>query len=86
MSRPTRRAVFLQRRGYRQRRLRDVARMVPVAGAVLWLLPIGWSDTPEGGISNAAAVIYIFAVWVGLLIPTAVIARFVQTDPATERD
>ena len=62
--------VFLARRAYRLRRLRDAARLLPLAGAFLLLLPILWQ--PVGGAARNTAWdgIYLFAVW-GLLIAVA---------------
>ncbi|NDV00921.1 hypothetical protein [Pseudoroseicyclus tamaricis] len=59
--------VFLARVSYRRRRLADAARMVPVLGSILFVLPLLW---PEGEAGTAAGLIYIFAVW-ALLIAIA---------------
>ena len=71
MAQPARNPVFLQRAGYRQRRWRDVARMIPVAALVLWLLPLAWSGG-EGG--TASALVYIFVVWGLLILVSAVVS------------
>jgi hypothetical protein len=39
---PERGPVFLARRTYRQRRLADAARMLPLAAGVLMALPLLW--------------------------------------------
>lgn len=45
--------LFLARRAYRQRRLTDAARFLPLLGAFLFLLPIFWqpgeTSRPEIG-------------------------------------
>jgi hypothetical protein len=64
--------VFLERSGYRRRRLQDAARLLPVFGAVLLLVPLVW---PRGEMSNVAALIYLFAVWLGLIAAAALVAR-----------
>lgn len=66
---PTQAPVYLARGSYRQRRLRDVARMLPVAGAVLWLLPVLYLR-PSTGYTG----LYIFGVWVLLILVAAVIS------------
>jgi len=74
--------VFLQRSSYRQRRLRDAARMMPVLGLVLWMLPLSWQSEAEGGNAGSSAALYIFGVWVLLIVATGVLARRVRTEAA----
>ena len=62
--------VFLARRAYRLRRLRDAARLLPLAGAFLLLLPILWEPAETAARNTAWDGIYLFAVW-GLLIALA---------------
>ncbi|MDF0599586.1 hypothetical protein P1J78_02470 [Psychromarinibacter sp. C21-152] len=63
----SRRPVFLERRGYRRRRMMDGARMLPVLGAFLWLMPLVWALAPERVIGTAGGGIYVFAVWAALI-------------------
>lgn len=71
--RPPKRPLFLARAPYRRRRLRDAARLLPVAGTLLLLLPLLW--TPEGAVSlRGADVVYFFAVWAGLIVLAAAFA------------
>lgn len=67
--------VFLERRTYRRRRLRDAARLVPMIGAVLLVLPL--LGQQEGGAERATTGvgIYVFGVWLGLIVFAAVTAR-----------
>ena len=65
MRRP-RRPLFLARAPYRRRRLRDAARLLPVFGVFLLLLPLLW--TPDSRMSlSSGDVIYFFSVWLGLI-------------------
>lgn len=73
--RPT---VFLQKASYRQRRLRDAARLLPFVGVVLWLLPLSWGEEANG--DGANRLIYIFVVWVLLIIGTAALANTIRAD------
>lgn len=75
MSRAPKTPVFLQRAGYRQRRLRDAARMMPFVGLVLWLLPLSWSvgPTSDGGV-GANGLIYIFGIWLLLIVGSAMLS------------
>ena len=61
-----RRPLFLARAVYRRRRLRDAARLLPVFGFFLLMLPaFGHSGQAEGG-----TAVFIFLVW-GFLIALA---------------
>jgi len=61
------------REGYRRRRAQDAARLLPILGAFLVLLPVLW-----GGGGTRSGIIYIFVVWLGLIIVAAVLARVLQ--------
>ncbi|MBU2361114.1 MAG: hypothetical protein KKB02_19630 [Alphaproteobacteria bacterium] len=76
--------LFLARDSYRQRRLRDVARMLPVAGAVIWLLPLMWTRPVGQTGGMAAAVVFVFAGWTLLIVLTAVVSRRIRVDSATD--
>jgi hypothetical protein len=65
MRRP-KRPLFLARAPYRRRRLRDAARLLPVLGAFLLVLPLLWA--PEAQVSlSSGDVVYFFTVWLGLI-------------------
>lgn len=80
MARRTRPPVFLGNDGYRQRRIRDAARMTPVLGAVLWLVPLLWTRGPEG-IRTSQALLYVFGVWAVLIVLAVVLSRLLRPDP-----
>lgn len=82
MRRP-RRPLFLARAPYRRRRLRDAARLLPVFGMFLWLLPLLWA--PEARLSlSSADVIYLFAVWLVLILLAAAFASGLRGGEAAE--
>lgn len=58
--------LFLARAPYRRRRLRDAARLLPVFGVFLLLLPLLWA-TDSGLALSSADVIYFFLVWIALI-------------------
>lgn len=62
--------VFLARNSYRLRRVADAARVLPVLGFVLLILPVMW----QGG-RTAQGIIFLFSVWLGLIIAAALLAR-----------
>jgi hypothetical protein len=76
--------VFLARKGYRARRLTDAARLLPVAGLLLFLLPILWQPaaTPAG--DTAAGWVYLFSVWAGLIALAFLLSRRLM--PLVTRD
>ncbi len=61
--------IFLARTGYRLRRLMDAARILPAAGAFLFMLPLLW-----GGGATRNGIIFVFGVWFGLIVVAALIA------------
>ena len=72
MRRP-RRPLFLARAPYRRRRLRDAARLLPVVGVLLLILPLFW--TADGRVTlTAGDVRYFFLVWVLLIAVAAAFA------------
>ncbi|MEN8895501.1 MAG: hypothetical protein ABF248_05355 [Yoonia sp.] len=73
---PSQKAAFLAKDRYRKRRMRDLARAVPVIGGILLMLPLLWSNDTL----NSTAIVYVFAVWVLLIVLAAVISRLVSTD------
>lgn len=76
MPQRSRTPVFLGRHSYRRRRWRDAARLLPVLGFVLLLVPLMW---PRGQVGNATALIYIFAVWAGLVLAAFVLGRHIRS-------
>ena len=71
--------MFLARGSYRQRRLRDAARLLPVVGGLLWMIPLLWPRGP-GGQMVSTALLYIFGVWAGLIVLAFVLSRRLQAD------
>ncbi|PWK62051.1 hypothetical protein [Roseicyclus mahoneyensis] len=76
------RRLFLERRTYRQARLQDAARLLPVLGLVLVFAPIFIrGDTQEAGVQISGWLIYYFTVWVGLIVLTGFVSRaLMQSD------
>lgn len=72
--------VFLARASYRQRRIRDAARALPVLGTVLCLIPLLWPESGPDRQLTSSALIYLFGVWVLLILLSALVARFVRVD------
>lgn len=70
--------VFLERASYRQRRLTDAARLLPILGLILWSIPLLWRADERSEPSNATALLYVFGLWVILIICSALIARRIR--------
>ncbi len=61
--------MFLERRSYRLRRMKDAVRFLPVLGLGLWMVPLLWPvqrDTDPMLLS--AALRYIFGIWALLVL------------------
>lgn len=70
---------FLDLRSYRRRRLVDAAKLLPVLGAVLFLMPLPFLFTQEGDEFNAVPMsIYLFAVWLALIVSARILAKSLQ--------
>ena len=69
-------ALFLARSLYRKRRLSDGAKLLPIFGAVLLLLPLLWvhQSAPERS-STATNWVYLFIVWSFLILAAACLAK-----------
>jgi hypothetical protein len=63
--------LFLERAPYRRRRIMDAARLLPLFGAALLLLPMLWDRTH----GTAAGAVYLFLVWLAIIAVTAFLAR-----------
>jgi hypothetical protein len=72
MRRPGR-PLFLARAPYRQRRLRDAARLLPVLGLLLLTLPLLWTDPARKSLISGD-VLYYFGVWCLLILVAAAFA------------
>ena len=84
MRRP-RRPLFLARATYRRRRLRDAARLLPVLGVLLLLVPLLW--TPESEVAlGSGDVAYFFLVWFGLIAMAAAIARGLRSGDGSDEE
>ena len=62
--------LFLERRRYRQRRLMDAVRVLPIFGVALWMIPLLWparGAAPNDEVTTSEALIYIFSVWCPLI-------------------
>ena len=82
MARPP---VFLPEARYRQKRVRDAAHLLPILGAVLLLVPLLWTPSDaEGGVGNAAALLYILGVWAGLILAALGLSRALAPDEGQE--
>ena len=64
--------LFLARAVYRRRRLRDAARLLPLLGLFLLLLPLMWGEPSGKGAGQT--VVYVFIAWAVLIALAAYLA------------
>lgn len=85
---PKRGPLFLKRQSYRRRRLRDLSRLLPLIGAVLFLIPVLWAPGSSARADTAPDGLYLFGVWVGLIVVAAALAPALGTtaDPDEAED
>ena len=70
---PAGRKTFLERNVYRRRRLLDAIKLLPVLGAMLFILP-ALVHSARGG-STALWLVFFFFSWVILIALCAVLTR-----------
>ena len=75
--------VFLERQGYRRRRLQDVARLVPVLGLFLFMVPL--LGNQRFGNELAVLLVYFFLAWAFLIVIAALVARALERQAADAR-
>lgn len=81
------RRLFLERRTYRQNRLQDAARLLPVLGLLLVFAPIFIrGDMSDGGTQLSGWLVYYFVVWIGLIALTAFVSRALTRSDAARPD
>ncbi|PUB18890.1 hypothetical protein [Yoonia sediminilitoris] len=78
MTPPAKAPLFLERVRYRQRRVRDAAKLTPILGMVLLALPLLWSG--DETVPESQTLIYVFGVWVGLVVIAATLSHFLRED------
>lgn len=76
--------LFLQRQPYRRRRLIDAARVLPVFGAFLIIVPSVLVARGTTG-TTSAMWLFLFGTWIALILSGALIARVLR-DVDTSRD
>lgn len=78
--------LFLQRRPYRRRRKIDAARLLPVFGAFLLLLPMLWAPAGDEGRGTVNDGLYLFLVWAGLIAVARLLAPSLTADGHPDPD
>lgn len=68
--------IFQAREGYRNRRLADLGRILPMVGLILFLLPLLWTGSGEDAGSTGSAGLFIFAAWLALIVAAASVSRW----------
>jgi len=80
---------FLDLKSYRQKRIVDAARLVPILGALAVLLPLpflflGGPADAVGGPDATALAVYFFVVWLTLILVALILSRAFRPPPPPE--
>lgn len=67
--------LFLARRTYRQRRVMDAARLLPIFGGLMFCVPILWAPATAPEAETGRGTLYLFGVWAALIIAAFVLSR-----------
>lgn len=72
--------TFLDKRSYRERRMMDALRLLPVLAVLLWLLPLFWPSGETGAerVPLSAAITYVFGVWFLMILAAFGLSRFLR--------
>jgi hypothetical protein len=80
--------VFLERNTYRRRRITDAARLLPILGIGLFLIPLLWPASGNADLTEpvrtSGAITYIFIAW-GVLIVASALLGGRMTDSSADR-
>ena len=74
--------VVPARDAYRRRKRIDAARVLPFAGAFLFLLPVLWGDGAP--LRSAWGGVYVFAVWAGMIAGAAFLSFLLRRGPGDD--
>ena len=66
---------FLERQSYKQRRLIDMIKVLPLVGGLLWATPMLWRNGDDGDVKTSSAIIFVFLVWIALVTLSSFLAR-----------
>lgn len=79
-------SLFVERETYRKRRMIDAARVLPIVGVALLLLPVLWRS-PEGlGLPTTYLMGYIFGIWLILTVGAAGLSSYIASMPEADED
>jgi len=82
--RSSREPLFLARQSYRRRRLTDAIRLVPVLGALLFLIPV--LNMSGGNGTTLVGGIYLFVSWLALIALSGLLARVTSRPDETPEE
>lgn len=76
--------LFVKPTTYRWRRRVDAARVLPVIGLGLLIIPLLWGTEGDAAVPMSRAVIYIFGVWAVLILAAGLLARGLRDQAVAE--
>lgn len=75
---------FLERNSYRRRRLMDAARLLPLIGMFLWVIPVLWASGTDQAPATSFAIVYLFGVWAILILASVILSIRLRGDGAVK--
>lgn len=77
--------LFLERRGYTQRRIVDGARLLPIVGLVLFMVPLIWPQSGEANaVTTSVSSVYVFLIWFALIVTGGLLAHRINAISALQ--
>lgn len=71
--------VLPDRRAYRRRRITDAARLLPVLGCFLFILPV-FVAGGDADATTASGLVFVFSIWGMLIVASAFLSRRLGRD------
>lgn len=76
---------FLDHKSYRQKRLTDASKLLPIVGMLAFILPPIYLFSPlDVQLSPGSTAIFLFVVWIVLILCAAVLAPLMQSRSNTD--
>jgi len=69
----------IQRKAYRLRRVADAARLLPILGTLLMIMPLLWGNK-NGGVLTSQAIFYLFGIWIFFVVLAGIFSNQLKSE------